>query len=96
VQQRTSPITERTTTNQRTIVPPNRGTSVSGGAGNGSSIAEFVLSARSPQPSTDNSNISVRGVLMGPSSYGNADTARRKPICTVDSINQATEPPTSH
>lgn len=98
LQPRTSPITERTTTstntanNQRTVVPPSRG---SGTGGNGSSI-EYLLAARSPQPSTDSNSISVRGVLMGPSSYSSADTARRKPMCTVDSVNQATEPPTSH
>lgn len=52
---------------------------------------EYVLS-RPHQPS---GNISVREVLVG-NNYANADTARRKPICTVDSINQTTEPPTSH
>lgn len=82
-QQRTSPSTERTS-NQRTITPQNRASSI-----------EYVLSSRPHQPSTESNSISVREVLVG-NNYTAADTARRKPICTVDSINQTTEPPTSH
>lgn len=52
---------------------------------------EFTIS-RPHQPG----NINVREVLVGNNNYASTDTARRKPICTVDSINQTTEPPTSH
>lgn len=54
---------------------------------------EFTIS-RPHQPSSG--NINVREVLVGNNNYASTDTARRKPICTVDSINQTTEPPTSH
>lgn len=55
---------------------------------------EYVLSPRTHQSSTGGT-ISVREVLVG-SNYAAADTARRKPICTVDTLTQTTEPPTSH
>ncbi len=54
---------------------------------------DYNMLSRPPhQPS---GTISVREVLVG-NNYASADTTRRKPICTVDSINQTTEPPTSH
>lgn len=84
-QLRMSPSAERTTSSQRTVMSQSR----AGGI-------DYMLSSRPHQPPTDGNSISVREVLVGNNYSSPADTARRKPICTVDNINQTTEPPTSH